>query len=210
LAGGGSDSPSRSGGRQQEEISSVEEYQEVTVTKRVKYLDPREIDETLAEVAKIARRENVDVAVVGGVAMMVYGSDRLTKDVDVASVDEYLPGLEEVRQLSFGGVVVRTPRGREFDLIVREDEYRELYNAAVDSARDEGLPLRVITPEYLLATKMAAARDKDLLDVKFLVGSGVVDLKAARQIVREHLGEYAARELDAMVAEVEWRKGRQE
>jgi hypothetical protein len=62
----------------------------------------------------------------------------------------------------------------------------------------------------LLATKMAAARDKDLLDVKFLVGSGVVDLKAARQIVREHLGEYAARELDAMVAEVEWRKGRQE
>jgi hypothetical protein len=180
------------------------------MSKRVKYLDPREIDETLAEVAKIARRENVDVAVVGGVAMMVYGSDRLTKDVDVASVDEYLLGLVEVRSLSFGGAVVRTPRGREFDLIVREDEYRELYNVAVDSARDEGLPLRVITPEYLLATKMAAARDKDLLDVKFLLGSGVVDLKAARQIVREHLGEYAARELDAMAAEVEWRKSRKE
>jgi hypothetical protein len=178
--------------------------------RRVKYLDPREIDETLAEVAKIARRENVDVAVVGGVAMMVYGSDRLTKDVDVAAVDEYLPGLVEVRRLSFGGAVVRTPRGREFDLIVREDEYRELYNVAVDSARDEGLPLRVVAPEYLLALKMAAARDKDVLDVRFLLGSGVVDLKAARLIVREHLGEYAARELDAMAAEVEWRKSRSE
>jgi hypothetical protein len=80
----------------------------------------------------------------------------------------------------------------------------------VDSARDEGLPLRVVTPEYLLALKMAAARDKDVFDVKYLLGSGVVDLKVARGIVREFLGKYAARELDARAAEVEWRRGRPE
>lgn len=177
------------------------------MVKRVKFLDPRVIDETLAEVAEIAVREHVDVAVVGGVAMMAYGSDRLTKDVDVASVDEYLPGLAEVSRLSFGGVVARTPGGRLVDLIVRDDEYRDLYCAAVDGARDEGLPLRVVAPEYLLVLKMAAARDKDVLDVRYLLGAGIVDLKAARLIVREHLGEYAARELDVVVAEVEWRKG---
>lgn len=177
---------------------------------RVKFLDPRDIDEVLAEVAAIALRENIDVAVVGGVAMSVYGSDRLTKDVDVASVDEYLPGLKEVKRLSFGGMVARTPRGRVVDLIVRDDEYRDLYNAAVDSARDEGLPLKVVSPEYLLALKMAAARDKDELDVKFLLSAGVVDLRVARLVVRDHLGEYAARVLDAMSSEVEWKKSRGE
>lgn len=179
--------------------------------KRVKYLDPKEIDETLAEVAAIAFREHIDVVVVGGVAMMVYGFDRLTKDVDLATDDEYLPGLlKEVRKLSFGGMVARTPRGRVVDLIVRDDEYRDLYSAAVNSARDEGMPIKVVSPEYLLALKMAAARDKDELDVKFLLGSGVLDLKASRAVVKDHLGEYAARVLGAMYAEVEWKKGQQE
>jgi hypothetical protein len=178
---------------------------------RVKYLDPKEIDETLAEVAEIVRSEGVDVAVVGGVAMMVYGSDRLTKDVDVATSDRECPsGFVEVRRLSFGGIVARTPGGRVVDLILRDDEYEDLYNAAVDASRDEGLPLPVVTPEYLLALKMAAARDKDVMDVKYLLGSGVVDLKVARGIVRDFLGEYAARELDSLSAEVEWRKGRLE
>lgn len=179
----------------------------LTMSSRVKYLDPKEIDETLAELAEISSREAADVAVVGGVAMMVYGFDRLTMGVDVAS-DGYLLVLDEVRQLTFGGMVARTPGGREVGLIVRDDEYEQLYAQAVEAARDEGLPLRVVTPEYLLALKMAAARDEDVLDVKFLLGAGVVDLKAARRIVREHLGEYAARELDAMAAEVEWRKNR--
>jgi len=178
---------------------------------RVKYLDPKVIDETLSELAEIARREGVEVVVVGGVAMMVYGSDRLTIGVDVATADgEYLVGLAVVRRLPFGGIVSRTPGGREVDLIVRDDEYEDLYTAAVDAARDEGLPLKVVTPEFLLALKMAAARDKDVFDVGYLLGSGVVNLKEARKIVREFLGEYAARELDSVAAEVEWRKGRPE
>lgn len=178
--------------------------------RRVKYLEPRVIDETLVELAELARRGGVDAVVVGGVAMMVYGSDRLTKDVDVAVVDGYPPALEVVRKLSFGGVVARTPGGRVVDLIDRDDEYKALYSEAVQYARDEGLPLRVVAPEYLLALKMAAARDKDLLDVKFLLGSGVVDVVWARRIVRDHLGEYAARELDSVEDEVEWRKGKGE
>jgi hypothetical protein len=181
------------------------------MNKRVKYLDPREIDETLAEVGEIACRERVSVAVVGRVAMSVYGSDRLASDVVVATADgDYPQGLVEVERLSSGGVVARTPGGRLVSLVMRDDEYEDLYAAAVDGARYEGLFLGTVAPEYLLALQMAAARDEDVLDVKFLVGSGVVDLDAARQIVKDHLGEYAARKLDGMVAEVEQRKDRSE
>jgi len=176
--------------------------------KRVKFLDPAVIEATIAEVAEMAAREDIDAALIGGVAMMAYGSDRLTKDVDVALVDEYLPGVEHVEELIFGGVVARTPQGHTVKLVVRSDEYRPLYVAAVDHAVDVGLPLKVVRPDYLLALKMAAARDKDVSDVKTLVVLGAVDVRSARKIVKEHLGEYAARELDALVDKAHWQKSR--
>ena len=178
------------------------------MSSRTKFIDPKVVDETLAEVANIARLEGVKVVVIGGVAMMVYGSDRMTKDVDVATVDEYLAELTPIRQLTFGGFVGRTPGGREVDLVVRSDDYRDLYEEAVSLAGDEGLPLLVVSPEHLLALKMAAGRGKDELDVKFLLGSGRVDYTAARWIVKKYLGEYAARVLDSLRDEVEWTKSR--
>ena len=46
---------------------------------RVMFLDPHEIEEILAEVALVASRDhNNRVVIVGGVAMMACGSDRLT------------------------------------------------------------------------------------------------------------------------------------
>jgi len=175
--------------------------------KRVKFLDPAVVEATIAEVAELAARGGVDAALIGGVAMMVYGSDRLTKDVDVA-LDMYLSGVEQVEELTFGGEVARTPRGHTVDLVVRADEYQPLYLEAVDHAVDVGLPLKVVRPDYLLALKMAAARDKDVSDVKTLVVLGVVDVRSARKIVKEHLGEYAARELDDLVDEAHWQKSR--
>lgn len=178
--------------------------------KRVKFLDPADVEEAVAEVAASAARSMADVVLVGGVAMAVYGSDRLTKDVDVASRGEHLLGLKRLRQLSFGGYAARTPSGHLVDVVVRDDEYRPLYLAAIGDARDEGLPLRVVSPEYLTALKMAAARDKDFLDVEALLGLGVLDLTETRFIIRRYLGEYAAREWDSLVAEFEWKSSREE
>lgn len=179
-------------------------------SKRVKFLDPKEIDEAIAEVAELARENGTDIALIGGVAMAVYGSDRLTKDVDFASYDEYIPGLSPLKRLSFGGVAATTSKGHPVDLVVRDDGYRDLYVSAVEHARDEGLAVRVVTPEYLAALKMAAARDKDEIDLKYLVSTAPdgIDLVLTRALIRKYLGEYAAREFDQVVSEVEWKRGR--
>ena len=56
---------------------------------------------------------------------------------------------------------------------------------------------------------MAAARDKDVLDLKVLL-RGVADRSRVREIVERHLGRYAARELDRLVEEVDWETSREE
>ena len=173
--------------------------------KRVKFLDPGEIDATVAEVAKAA--EGSEMALIGGVAMMLYGSDRMTKDVDVAACI-IPPSLVPVKRLSVGGSVCKTPGGRLVDVVVREDDYMALYQEAIFHAHDLGLPLLVVEPEYLAVLKMAAAREKDVLDLKTLIGLGVLDVSRLVKIVREHLGVYAVREPKSVFAEVEWEKSR--
>lgn len=179
-------------------------------SQRARFLDPKAVEEAIAEVAVVAERDGLDVAIIGGVAMMFYGSDRLTKDVDVASVDLYPSGLKVVKHLSFGGVAVLTSAGHPVGVVVREDEYRDLYREAVDRSVDVGMPIKVVTPEYLAALKMAAAREKDVLDLRKLIALGAFDRLEARLIVRRQLGEFAARELDALFVEDEWRRSRGE
>jgi hypothetical protein len=174
-----------------------------------KFLDPSAIEQTIAEIAEIAEREHVDVVLVGGVAMEIYGSDRMTKDVDFAS-HTMLSGLTLVKQLSFGGYAALSPGNRHpIDIIVRNDEYSRLYADAINCSVDAGLPVKIVRPEYLAALKMAAGRDKDKMDLKTLIRLGALDMKKTRTIVKSHLGEYAARELDSLCEEMAWQISRE-
>jgi hypothetical protein len=175
---------------------------------KIKFLDPGDIEEAIAELARISERTGIDAVLVGGVAMSAYGSDRLTKDVDVACL-ECLPGMKKLKDLSFGGISAKSPSGHPVDIIVREDSYRDLYEAAIESAQDEGLALPVVSPEYLAALKMAAARDKDTLDLETLFRLGVLDMGKTRSIIKQYLGEYAAREWDSLISEFEWKLSRE-
>jgi hypothetical protein len=168
-----------------------------------KFLDPREIEKAIADIAEIARREGSEVVLVGGVAMALYGSDRMTKDVDFAS-RTMLVGLKVVKPLSFGGYAALSPHGHPVDIIVRHDEYTSLYDEAIDRACDVGLPVKVVSPEHLAALKLAASRDKDEMDLKSLIRLGAIDISTTRSIVKNHLGEYAARAFDSLCDEVEW------
>lgn len=146
-------------------------------------------------------------AIAGGLAMQIWGSPRLTGDLDLVA-DSSL-GYEG-DPLTFGGV--RTlEEGIKLDVIVRDDEWEELYADALTRAVEvDEVPLPVVTPEYLAAMKMVAGRPKDDADLRYLVLSEDFDFEEAEKVVRAHLGLYAVRELHAVKAEAEWRRSRGE
>ena len=170
-----------------------------------KFYAPDALSEALAQIAAVAQREGVRVALAGGYAMQLYGSDRLTGDLDLLA-DKKL-SLPPVKSLSFGGEQVEADNGVPVDLIRRDDDYASLYDEALDTAViTDGISAPVVRSEYLAAMKLAAGRGKDDLDLAFLVTSGAVDLPTARKIIKKLLGAYAAQEFDSAVSEAQWRK----
>jgi hypothetical protein len=150
---------------------------------------------------------NDRIAIAGGLAMQVWGSPRLTGDLDIiASTTLGYAGTP----LTFGGV--RTKEGDvPLDVIVRSDEWRDLYtDALVNAEAVDRITPPIVTPEYLVAMKMVAGRPKDEGDVRYLVLADDFNRQKAEAVVRERLGAYAVRELRAIVAEAEWRRSRGE
>jgi len=122
------------------------------------------------QLAKIAEREGIEWALAGGVAMHLYGSPRLTKDVDVISMKRL--SLESIRPIGFGGESYEVSVGKKkihVDWIVREDNYRQYYAQALRDATTLKNGLRLITTEWLAILKYIAGREKDLDDVVFLL-----------------------------------------
>ena len=139
--------------------------------------------------------------------MQVWGSDRLTGDLDVVASD---PLGYRGEPLTFGGVRFSV-EGVSTDVIVRSDEYQDLYEEALDKAVDvDGVPMLVVAPEYLVAMKMVAGRAKDEGDVRYLVTRFNFDQARADDVVRRHLGKFAVRELRSLVDEAKWRASRGE
>ena len=130
-------------------------------------------DVGLAAAEKIgatAALENVEWALIGGVAMYLYGSSRLTKDVDViASADL---SLTANAPLNIGGGSYTVEIGKykvTVDWIVRRDGYAKYYQAALREAVALPNGLKIISPEWLLILKMFAGRQKDYDDAVFLL-----------------------------------------
>ena len=120
--------------------------------------------------AEIAEKENVEWALAGGIAMHLYGSPRLTKDVDVISLKRL--SVKSVRTIGFGGESYEVAVGKKkinVDWIVREDNYRDYYAQALKEAAELKNGLKVITPEWLAILKYIAGRNKDLDDIVFLL-----------------------------------------
>lgn len=156
---------------------------------------------------QIADDENVKAAILGGVAMHLYGSDRLTHDVDFVA-DGCLHSKEVLRPLTFGGEVYASHLGIDVDWIVRSDEQAELYEEALENSEwvlDQRF--RIVRPEYLAIIKLAARRSKDYDDLMtLLMKEGLVDAPTAFKITERILGTYAREDFEAAVAEAEWRR----
>lgn len=138
----------------------------------------------------LAKKHNINFALVGGIAMHFYGGPRLTKDVDViASVT--LP-IEAERQLGFGGERYRVSIGKlkvPLDWIVRKDEARVFYEVALKEAYQLPNGLPIVTAEWLIILKYIAGRFKDQQDAVFLLKKkGLVNRKLIRRKITETLG----------------------
>ena len=177
----------------------------IAVTSRHRFLDPARIEAALTEAADVAKKGRVKVALAGGVALQLYGSDRFTADLDLVA-DRYPSDIKRRDVLTFGGV--RTAlSGVPVDFIVRDDQYADLYDEAIERAqRVAGVPVPVVTLPYLAAMKMAAGRGKDEQDLHFILSRPGVSYRAIREVIARHLGPYAGDELDAIRTIAAWEK----
>ena len=123
-------------------------------------------------VRKMADENDIDWAVCGGIAMAIYGSQRLTKDVDIIA-SKRLP-LEKERiigQLKQGGehfIVETESRKVPIDWILRNDDFKAFYREALkDAVMIDEIP--ILTPEWLVILKFIAGRFKDQEDAIYLL-----------------------------------------
>ena len=147
--------------------------------------------EVLRKLAVIASENAVNWALVGGIAMHLYGSPRLTKDVDV--IASAILGLESERNLGFGGKRYQVSLGEltiPIDWIVRNDTARKFYERALKEAHKLPSDLPIITPEWMVILKYIAGRFKDQQDAVFLLKQKkLVDRKLVRRKIIETAGD---------------------
>ena len=156
----------------------------VRMTINLGLLDEESAIETIEKVAEIAEQNGVEWALVGGLAMVVYGSDRTTKDIDIIA-DKLLP-LEKVGDLVQGGerYLIKTNKKEvEVYWIIRKDEFRQLFGEALKEAvKINDVP--ILTPEWLVILKFIAGRFKDQEDAVFLLSRK--DL-VKRTLIKSHI-----------------------
>jgi hypothetical protein len=147
--------------------------------------------EAAQQAGQLAAQEEIDWAVAGGLAMHLYGSPRLTKDVDIIASQDL--SLTPQHRLHFGGSSYTLQVGKyvvQVDWIVRRDGYQKYYRAALREAIELTNGLRLVTPEWLVILKLNAGRQKDLDDIVFLLKQPqLVDRPSIKQKVVETAGE---------------------
>lgn len=148
-------------------------------------LDNESALDAIETVGKIASANSIDWALVGGIACLLYGSDRLTKDVDIIALSR-LPVSRSmiVGQLQQGGERYNIETEKQtvsVDWIIRSDEAKRYFQEALKEAVTiNNFP--VLTPEWLVILKHIAGRFKDQEDAVFLLRKkGLVDRKKIKE-----------------------------
>lgn len=152
-------------------------------------LDEQSATEAIRKVAAVAEENSVEWALVGGLAMALYGSDRTTKDIDIIA-SKLLP-LEKAGLLRQGGeryIIKTSKKTVAVDWITRKDEFKKLFEEALrEAVRIDGVP--VLTPEWLVILKFISGRFKDQTDAVFLLSQkGLVDRHQIKNKIVKHFG----------------------
>ena len=162
------------------------------MTINLNLLDEESAAEAIKAVAAIAEENDVEWALVGGLAMALYGSDRTTKDIDIIA-DKLLP-LENQGLLRQGGeryLIKTNKKDVAVDWIIRKDEFKKLFQVALDEAVKVG-DVPILTPEWLVILKFIAGRFKDQEDAVFLLSrNGLVNRNTIKENIIETAGAIA-------------------
>jgi hypothetical protein len=147
-------------------------------------LDEESALQAIRIVGEIAEENSASWALVGGLALALYGSDRTTKDIDIIA-DKLLP-LEKVGDLLQGGerYLIKTHKKEvAVDWIIRKDEFKQLFaEASKEAVKINDVP--VLTPEWLMILKFIAGHFKDQEDAVFLLSRpGLVN----RNLIKEKI-----------------------
>lgn len=158
-------------------------------------IDTDSASQAVEEITKLAEANGINWALVGGLAMNLYGSDRLTKDIDIiADKPLPLPQNQIVGKLKQGGERFNAETDKtvvSIDWIIRNDVFKLMFNEALKSAvKINNVP--VLTPEWLVILKFIAGRFKDQEDAVFLLSRhGLVNRKLIKAHIIETAGEIA-------------------
>jgi len=141
-----------------------------------------------------ANEEGIECALAGGIAMHVYGYLRATHDVDMLAAKEL--GLPSEQKISFGGASYTVQIGKReitVDVIVRDDFFRDFYEAALRDAQTTPDGWRVITPEWMVILKYLAGRGKDQLDLLWMLKEpNLVDRGKVARLLERVMGQTGA------------------
>ena len=162
------------------------------MTIEIDLLDTESAKEAIVAVSEVAAANDVDWALVGGIAVALYGGDRNTKDVDVIA-NKLLP-LESKGMLRQGGErysIKAAKRDVFVDWILRNDSFKKLFEVALSEAvKINDVP--VLTPEWLVILKFIAGRFKDQEDAVFLLSrKGLVNRDIIKEKIIKHFGRAA-------------------
>ncbi len=143
---------------------------------------------------KQAEKEGVICALAGGIGMHLYGYLRATHDVNLIATKSLDLPFEE--KLSFGGLTHSVQVGTRkimVDVIVRDDLFRDFYEAALKDARRNEEGWLIIKPEWMVILKYMAGRSKDILDLLWMLREpGLVDRDKVAQLLEQVLGKLGA------------------
>ena len=159
------------------------------ITINLDLLDDESATHAIKTVVKIAEANDVNWALVGGLAMAVYGGDCKSKNIAIIA-NKLLP-LESKGLLRQDGerYLIKTQKKEvAVDWIIRKDEFKALFqDALAEAVKIDDTP--ILTPEWLVILKFIAGRFKDQEDAVFLLSrKGLVNREIIKQNIVKHFG----------------------
>jgi hypothetical protein len=168
-----------------DELSIIAIKQAVFICRR-EYTAVKDQFNSFIEVIRAFENCNVSYVIIGGVAVILHGLERLTRDIDVF-VDPTLenigrlkkalmsvfsdPAIEEItldELKKYPVIRYGTPSGFHIDLIVGLGDQVSFENLEFEIIDFDGVPIRIATPDTLYMMKSDSLRPRDQADALFL------------------------------------------